>query len=64
MSKPTNSAPGLAPARRGEAAFSAADIEHALAAESAQVLAAQLHVVNARVDGGREMLFVRRRLVE
>ena len=37
----------------GEAAFSAAHIEHALAAESAPVLANQLHVVNAKVDGGR-----------
>ena len=48
----------------GEAAFSAAHIEHALAAESAPVLANQLHAVNARVEGGREMLFVTRGLVE
>ena len=61
---PTIPPPGLTPARRGRSVLSAAHIEHALAAESAPVLANQLHVVNARVEGGREMLFVTRGLVQ
>src|SRR5215831_11569937 len=47
-----------------EAALAAADIEHALAAQISQVLADQLDVVNAGIDGGWKMLFVARRLVE
>jgi hypothetical protein len=45
---PTIPPPLLLQQGAGEAAFSAAHIEHPLAAESAQVLADQLHVVNAR----------------
>jgi hypothetical protein len=35
-----------------------------LPGQRAQVLADQLDVINARIDGGREMLFIARRLVE
>ena len=47
-----------------EAAFAAAHIEHALAAQFAQMLADQFDMINARVDGGREMLFIARGFVE
>ena len=47
-----------------EAALAAADVEHALAAQIAQVLADQFDVIDARIDGGRKVLFVARGLVE
>ncbi len=43
----------------GEAAFAAADVEDAAAAEISQVVADELDVIDAWVDGGREMLLVR-----
>ena len=42
----------------GEAALAATYVEDALAGERAEVLADELDVVNARVDGGGEMLLI------
>ena len=47
-----------------EAAFTAAHIEYALAAQVAQVFANQLDVINARIYGRRKVLVVARRFVE
>ncbi len=41
-----------------EAPLAAADVQHAPPAQFAQVLADQLYVIDARIDGRREVLFV------
>ena len=65
MSRPQSSAWGSCSLKdAGEAAFAAADIEHALAAQVAEVVADQLDVVDAGIDGGGEMLLVGGGLVE
>ena len=47
-----------------EAAFSAAHIQYALPPQIAQVIADQLYVVDARIDGRGKVLLVARRFVE
>ena len=47
-----------------ETALAAADVQHALAGQVAKVLENQLDVIDARVDRGREVLFVLRGLVK
>ncbi len=47
-----------------EAAFAAADIQHTPAAQIAQMLPDQFHMVDAGIDGGGKMLLVGRCLVE
>ena len=65
MSRPQNSAARfllLEDAR--EAALAAAYVQHAPAAQIAQVFADQLDVIDARIDGGGKMLLVARGFVE
>ena len=65
ISRPQSSACGLLLVEDArEAAFAAADVEHAFAGEIAEVLADQLDVIDPRIDGGGEMLFVARGFVE
>ena len=65
MSRPQISAAGLLLLEDArEAALAAAHVQHALAAQVAQVLADELHVVDARIDGGGKVLFVAGGLVE
>ena len=47
-----------------EPALAASHIQHALAVEVAEIIQDKLDVVNPRIDGGREILFVGGRFVE
>ena len=47
-----------------EAALAAADVEDAPAGQIAEVIANQLDVIDARIDGGGKVLFVARGFVE
>src|SRR5206468_13131466 len=47
-----------------EPALAAADVQHALAGEIAEILQDQLYVKNARVNRGGKVFFVARGLIE
>jgi hypothetical protein len=65
MSRPQISQAGLLLFQHArESALAAAHVQHALAAQLAQMIPDQLHVVDPRIDGGREVLFVARGFVE